>query len=113
MCGRDAREREGGERERGERGQAGGALTPPTMPHHHPSTGKAPVQAFFTEELGMPLTMNPDLETLACEMVFGATPPPLEADPVAGAGCLGECPTGRGGGGACWQLGGGGAPTGE
>ena len=70
---------------------------------------KGPVQAFFTDELGMPLTMVPDFETCGCEMVFGKTPPPLAEDPGLGVGCLGDCPTGRsdGGGGACWQLGGG------
>jgi hypothetical protein len=80
---------------------------------------KAPVQAFFTDSLGMPLTMDPDFETGDCVMVFGKTPPPsVEADPgLVGAGCLVACPTGKvgggdgggggsgGGGGACWQLG--------
>ena len=75
----------------------------------HFVAGKAPVQGFFTEELGMPLTMTPDFETQSCLMVFGASPPPLEADPaLVGAACLGDCPTGRSGGGACLQLGGGG-----
>ena len=40
------------------------------------------MQGFFTEELGMPLTMTPDFETQSCLMVFGASPPPLEADPA-------------------------------
>lgn len=68
---------------------------------------KAPVQAFFTESLGMPLTMSPDFESLECRMVFGKSPPPLEEDPgLVGAGCLEGCASGRtGGGGACWQLG--------
>ena len=29
---------------------------------------KAPVQTFFTEQLGMPLTMSPNFEDLSCEM---------------------------------------------
>ena len=68
---------------------------------------KAPVQAFFTEELGMPLTMDPDFETLECRMVFGKSPPSLEEDPgLVGAGCLEGCASGRtGASGACWQLG--------
>lgn len=81
---------------------------------------KAPVQEFFTRELGMPLTMEPDFETKECVMVFGKTPPPIEADPgLVSAACLGECPTRReAGGGACWQLGceggdGGGAGMGQ
>jgi hypothetical protein len=76
---------------------------------------KAPVQHFFTASLGMPLSMEPDFESGACVMVFGKTPPAIEADPgLVGAGCLGQCPTGRGvgEGGACWQLGCGGGVEG-
>ena len=56
---------------------------------------KAPVQTFFTEELGMPLTMNPNFEDYSCDMVFGLTPPALEHDEALQAACLKECSTGR------------------
>lgn len=55
---------------------------------------KAPVQTFFTEELGMPLTMKPNFEDYSCEMIFGLAPPPLEEDEVMQASCLGDCDTG-------------------
>lgn len=55
---------------------------------------KAPVQTFFTEELGMPLTMKPNFEDFSCEMVFGLKPPPLEEDEVMQAPCIAECTTG-------------------
>lgn len=54
---------------------------------------KAPVQHFFTEELGMPLTMKPNFEDYSCEMIFGLTPPLLEEDEVMQTGCLAECST--------------------
>ncbi|CAD7702264.1 unnamed protein product, partial [Ostreobium quekettii] len=41
---------------------------------------KAPCQTFFTEELGMPMTMKPNFEDNSCEMIFGQRPPPLEED---------------------------------
>jgi hypothetical protein len=47
-----------------------------------------PTQAFFTEEFGLPLTMNPNFEDLSCDMVFGAPPPPLELDPAAAQACF-------------------------
>ncbi len=55
---------------------------------------KAPVQTFFTEELGMPLTMKPNFEDYSCEMIFGLAPPPLEDDEVMQASCLADCTTG-------------------
>ena len=39
-------------------------------------------QAFFTEQLGMPLAMEPNFEDYSCEMVFGRVPPPPEEDPA-------------------------------
>ena len=32
-------------------------------------------QAYFTHDIGLPLTMTPDYETLSCTLTFGATPP--------------------------------------
>jgi len=54
---------------------------------------KAPVQTFFTEELGMPLTMKPNFEDYSCEMVFGLTPPPLDKDEALQQPCLQKCST--------------------
>ena len=38
-----------------------------------------PSQEFFTNGVGLPLTMVPNFETRSCSFIFGATPPPLEA----------------------------------
>lgn len=38
---------------------------------------KRPTQSFFTDTLGLPLTMTPNFEDLSCEMKFGV-PPPLK-----------------------------------
>ncbi|MGK7929283.1 MAG: DUF4033 domain-containing protein [Spirulina sp.] len=49
---------------------------------------KLPTQDFFTQKFGIPLTMIPNFEDFSCEMIFGQTPPPLEADPVSHQSCL-------------------------
>ncbi|KAH9565220.1 hypothetical protein CY35_04G066600 [Sphagnum magellanicum] len=54
---------------------------------------KLPTQYFFTEELGMPLTMEPNFEDLSCEMIFGQIPPRPEDDPALQQGCFSKCPT--------------------
>ena len=99
-----------------------GPPPPPPLPPPHPTWSylaesgcaamcvnlcKAPVQAFFTEQLGMPLLMTPNYETLGCELVFGAVPPPLEEDVALSTPCLAGCPSSAGGGGVCPKLGGG------
>lgn len=56
---------------------------------------KIPTQKFFTDMFGLPLTMNPNFETLECDMIFGESPPPLEEDPVYNQPCLSPCKMGR------------------
>jgi hypothetical protein len=41
---------------------------------------QVPTQNFFTQEFGLPLTMNPDFQDLSCSMIFGQMPPPVEQD---------------------------------
>ena len=48
-------------------------------------------QTFFTEQLGMPLTMEPDFETYECTMSFGKRPLPVAEDEVARQPCLAGC----------------------
>ncbi|KAJ4949977.1 hypothetical protein NE237_026809 [Protea cynaroides] len=48
---------------------------------------KIPTQDFFTNEFGLPLTMNPNFEDMSCEMVYGQMPPPFEEDPVSKQPC--------------------------
>lgn len=54
---------------------------------------KSPCQTFFTEELGMPLYMEPNFGDKSCLMVFGQNPPPLEEDPALKQSCLEGCAT--------------------
>lgn len=48
---------------------------------------KIPTQDFFTNEFGLPLTMNPKFEDMSCEMLYGQVPPPFEEDPVSKQAC--------------------------
>ncbi|XP_077248442.1 beta-carotene isomerase D27 [Tasmannia lanceolata] len=48
---------------------------------------KLPTQDFFTNEFGLPLTMNPNFEDMSCEMIYGQVPPPFEEDPVSNQPC--------------------------
>lgn len=52
---------------------------------------KIPTQKFFTDTFGLPLTMNPNFETLECDMIFGQAPPPIEEDPVYDQPCFSVC----------------------
>jgi len=52
---------------------------------------KIPTQKFFTDTFGLPLTMNPDFETLECEMIFGQAPPAVEEDAVYTQPCFAAC----------------------
>lgn len=66
---------------------------------------KMPTQTFFTRELGMPLTMDPNFEDKSCLMTFGKVPPPLEEDAVMAQGCLAGCSTaGASSGARCPKL---------
>ena len=53
---------------------------------------KMPTQAFFNEEMGVPMRMVPDYETLECRFKFGL-PPSLEDEEEARAvACFSACP---------------------
>ncbi|CAN0099857.1 unnamed protein product, partial [Ectocarpus fasciculatus] len=43
---------------------------------------KLPTEAFFREDLGMPLRMTPNFEDLSCEFAFGQDALPAEEDPL-------------------------------
>lgn len=49
---------------------------------------KRPTEAFFADAFGLPLTMEPDFETLECTMRFGQKPPPIEEDAVYNQPCF-------------------------
>lgn len=51
-----------------------------------------PTEDFFTNQFGLPLTMNPNFEDLSCEMIFGQRAPPIEQDPLYNQPCFAhEC----------------------
>ena len=52
-----------------------------------------PLQTFFNEQLGMPLSMEPNFEDYSCDMVFGKRPLPRGEDPAFTQGCLALCTT--------------------
>eukprot|EP00246_Nothoceros_aenigmaticus_P013064 TRINITY_DN4333_c0_g1_i1.p1 TRINITY_DN4333_c0_g1~~TRINITY_DN4333_c0_g1_i1.p1 ORF type:complete len:259 (-),score=35.82 TRINITY_DN4333_c0_g1_i1:317-1093(-) len=54
---------------------------------------KVPTQDFFTNDFGLPVTMNPNYEDMSCEMIFGQQPPPLEEDKALQQACYTQfCP---------------------
>lgn len=55
---------------------------------------KIPTQRFFMEEMGLPLTMEPNYETFECQFSFGLTPDPDTTEILAkSTPCLSRCPT--------------------
>ncbi|GBG71424.1 hypothetical protein CBR_g8844 [Chara braunii] len=52
---------------------------------------KIPTQDFFTNDFGLPLTMNPDYSDMSCEMIFGQAPPPIDEDPALQQPCYALC----------------------
>ena len=65
---------------------------------------KTPTQTFFTEELGMPLTMKPNFDDYSCDMVFGEKPPALVADEVNTQPCYNSCLQGKMQSSKCHKL---------
>ena len=65
------------------------------QPTPRPSArAQMPTQAFFNEDMGVPMVMEPDYETLACRFKFGL--PPSEADEAEAraVACFAACPSG-------------------
>lgn len=66
---------------------------------------KLPTQDFFTDQFGLPLTMNPNFEDMSCEMIFGQLPPSLEEDSSLNQPCYsGICPTSKDDAPSCPKL---------
>ena len=53
---------------------------------------KHPTQKFFTEEIGLPVTLTPNYETFECQFSFGATPPDPADDVAFSTPCFRQCP---------------------
>lgn len=65
---------------------------------------KRPMQRMFGGVLGMPLSMEPNVEDLSCTMVFGKEPTPWAEDELREQPCFATCATASKGGGACPKL---------
>jgi hypothetical protein len=81
----------------------------PWTPHliFVPHRSRSPLpQRFFTDDFGLPLTMNPNFEDLSCEMIFGQAPPEnLKNDPVYDKPCFAsQCSIGEPGPDPCPKI---------
>lgn len=54
---------------------------------------KLPAQQFFTDTLGVPLTVSPNFETQECQWSWGEEPMEYSEDPSFPKGCLAGCET--------------------
>lgn len=54
---------------------------------------KIPTQAFFADDMGLPLTMTPDYETGECQFSFGLTPTCEGEFDAKNTPCLSRCPS--------------------
>ena len=54
---------------------------------------KMPTQAFFNDDMGVPMRMEPDYETLECRFKFGKAPSAEEEEEARSVACLAGCPT--------------------
>jgi len=54
---------------------------------------KIPTQRFFQENMGLPLTMEPDYETYECQFSFGKTPTEETENMAKSIPCLSRCPS--------------------
>lgn len=56
---------------------------------------KIPTQRFFLEEMGLPVTLSPNVSDYSCTFEFGVLPVPLQEDPISNSPCLQICPKGK------------------
>ena len=54
---------------------------------------KIPTQNFFMQDMGLPLTMEPNYETYECQFSFGRTPDATTEAVAQSTPCLQRCPT--------------------
>ena len=58
---------------------------------------KIPTQRFFNEDMGVPMRMVPDYETLQCRFQFGVPPTLADEAEARSVPCFSACPTAAGG----------------
>jgi len=54
---------------------------------------QVPTQRFFTEEIGLPMTMLPNYDNFECQFVFGRNPPPPAESDIFVTPCFQQCPS--------------------
>ena len=54
---------------------------------------KMPTQAFFNEEMGVAMRMEPDYETLECRFKFGVPPTEADEEDARNVACFAACPS--------------------
>lgn len=55
---------------------------------------KMPTQSFFLDDMGVPVRMEPNYETLACEFKFGLAPSQQDEEAARATPCFAACPHG-------------------
>ena len=66
---------------------------------------KMPTQAFFNEEMGVPMRMEPDYETLECRFKFGVPPTAADEADARAVACFAACPSAGSLRAACHKMG--------
>ncbi len=56
---------------------------------------RGPTEAFFNEELGVPLRMSPNYDDCSCTFEFGLSPLPIEEDTAVNTPCYKDCSLAR------------------
>jgi len=56
---------------------------------------KIPTQRFFSEDMGLSVTLTPNVTDLSCRFEFNRVPEPLETDPIFKEPCLRMCTSSR------------------
>jgi hypothetical protein len=57
------------------------------------NTCKMPTQAFFNKDMGVPMTIEPDYETLECRFKFGVPPSAANELDARRVACFEQCPS--------------------
>jgi hypothetical protein len=55
------------------------------------NTCKMPTQAFFNEDMGVPMVMEPNYDTLECKFKFGVRPSPADEAEARATPCFATC----------------------
>jgi len=54
-----------------------------------------PTQEFFSKDMGLDVTLEPNYDDFSCQFVFGKAPPLQDGDPAFQSPCFSQCPSKR------------------